>query len=468
MRRPHGLFDRQAEWAALAGFVEQGGGGLAIVRGRRRHGKSALLAGLARVSGAFYHQAIRGVPVDQRRDLAAAWAAAHGGPVPAFATWDDAVSALLGPPHRPVIVDELPYWTDAAPELESVLQRALDRARRGGGNRLIVCGSAQSVMRGLLRGDAPLRGRAQTEIHVRPFGYRDAALFAGLPPDIALPVHAVIGGVPGYAVDLLDRTFPAALDEVHGWLTEVVAAPTRPLVHEARALVETEPGVRDPAVYLSVLGAVAGGATRTGEIAALLGRSSDAIAHALASLQRLGLVTRLDDVLRRARPSWRIADPLLHFYAALLRPRWALVERGDRRRLAAQIAAPWRAQVLGPHLEELAREWAATHASSSTLGGDAVEVGRGTVNDPTEKVRHELDVVAVDAAGQVIALGEAKLRRMGLDDVTRLDRLRALLAAAGQARPDARLVLCSATGFAPGTGGHGVELVDLDRLYAGS
>lgn len=473
MRKPSWLFDREREWAALSGFIRRRRPGLAIVRGRRRHGKSVLLRAAADAGAAFYYQAVRGLPADQRRDLARAWSTQFGGPEPAFASWSDAVEALLslqGPDAPPaVILDELPYLTESAPELESVLQRTLDARRRDDrGPALVLCGSAMAVMTRVLVGSAPLRGRAQMELDVAPFGFRDAAAFARLPPEIAFPVHAVVGGIPGYAADLLDRTFPESPRDVDRWLVEVAASPTRPLVYEARSLVELEPGVREPATYLSVLGAIAAGATRTGEIAGLLGRRPDAVAHALAALEALGLAARSEDLLRRGRPSWSIADPLLRFYAALLRPRWELVERADAERLGRALADPWRAQVLGPHLETLSREWARTHAEPGSLGGLPLTVGSGTVADPNARARHEVDVVVLGEQGRVLAIGEAKLRPLSAGDRDRLTRVRDLLRARGDADERTRLLLFSATGFDPGMTSSDTELVDLPRLYAGS
>lgn len=140
-------------------------------------------------------------------------------------------------------------------------------------------------------------------------------------------------------VALLDRTFPSSGEEVERWLVEVAASPRRPLVHEARAMLEAEPGVREPATYLSVLGALAGGATRSGEIAGHIGRSADAVSHALAALGSLGLVARSTPVIGRSRPTWVIADPLLRFYATALRPNWEWVERGEPRRLGPRLVA---------------------------------------------------------------------------------------------------------------------------------
>lgn len=282
----------------------------------------------------------------------------------------------------------------------------------------------------LLVGSAPLRGRAQVELDVAPFDYRTEGAFAGLVPEVAFPVHAVVGGVPGYAVDLLDGRFPEDVGDVDRWLVEVAASTTRPLVHEARSLVELEPGVREPGTYLSVLGAVARGATRTSEIAGLLQRSNDAIANALAALATLGLVARSEDALRRGRPTWSIVDPLLRFYATLLRPRWELVERADPDRLARSLADAC-AQVLGPHLEAIGCDWALGYADPGTLGGVA-------------------------------------LRAVGQADRDRLARIRDLLQSRGTADERTRLILISATGCDPGLAAADTELVDLARLYTGS
>lgn len=467
MRRPDWLFDRIDEWGTLVRFLDRRHPGLAIVRGRRRHGKSALLRGLSDASGALYHQAVRGVQDEQRRDLAETYRRHAGGPLPAFGSWSDALAALLRLDVPAVIIDELPYLTESAPELESVIQRALDERRTGStGSPLILCGSARAVMTALLVGQAPLRGRAQVEMDVAAFDYRTAASFAGLPPDVAFPVHAVVGGVPGYMTDLLGGTYPTDPTQIMDWLLDVVASPHRPLIHEARSMVELEPGVRDVATYHSVLAAVTAGATRTGEIAGVLQRRTDAVAHSLRTLSALGLVSRSVDVLRDSRPTWRLTDELLRCYVALFRSRWSLVERRDRARLAQVIESPWRAQVLGPHLEDLARRWVRDHAADDTVGGLAVEVGAATVDDPARRLRHEVDVVALDDGGRVLALGEAKLRPVDADDLRRLVRIRQLLTDQGRASRDTRLLLVSVGGGAADLADRDM-VVDLERLYHG-
>ncbi|MGH3770525.1 MAG: hypothetical protein ACRDRW_03865 [Pseudonocardiaceae bacterium] len=87
-----------------------------------------------------------------------------------------------------------------SPALPSILQREIDRAVSEGTTiSLILCGSAMSVMGGLLAGNAPLRGRATLELVIRPFDYRLAARYWNVADTrLAVQVHAIVGGTPAY------------------------------------------------------------------------------------------------------------------------------------------------------------------------------------------------------------------------------------------------------------------------------
>lgn len=226
MEKPEELFDRDREWQALWAFAADGrpGAKLAVVRGRRRHGKSVLLRALVDAGGGFYHQALEGTAAEQLRDLGAAIAARAGLPAAlALPDWTAAVDALIGEQavvESPVVLDEFSYLVAADASLPSTLQRALDeRVPRGPSTRLVVCGSALSIMSSILVGSAPLRGRATVELPVRAFDYREAAAFQGTTdPRVAAQVYAVIGGVPGYSADLLDGDLPRTLADFDDWV----------------------------------------------------------------------------------------------------------------------------------------------------------------------------------------------------------------------------------------------------------
>lgn len=96
-----------------------------------------------------------------------------------------------------VVLDEFPYLVESDPALPSVLQRFWDQRGRRSRLQLILCGSARSIMLKLQSENAPLFGRVDTRLHVRPFGYAEAGLFV---PDIPPAERAIayLGGALEY------------------------------------------------------------------------------------------------------------------------------------------------------------------------------------------------------------------------------------------------------------------------------
>lgn len=484
MRKPANLFDREWEWSRLVGFVEdpRPGPTLGVVSGRRRQGKTMLLAGLAQESSGFFFEAVEGRPAEQLRHLGAALADRLALPAPLdLPDWPAALDALLNLASDrplPVVLDEFSYLVAANPTLPSQLQAALSPARRRRAQtRLIVCGSAISLMGRLLHAGAPLRGRAGLELVVDSFDYRTAAAFWGLAdqPQVAFRVFAVLGGTPAYGREFVRGDAPANSADLERWLTDRVLDPASPLFREGRILLAEDPDlatVRDRGLYYSVLAAVAAGYRTTGRIASYVQRSSDQLAHPLAVLVDAGFLERADDLLRIGRPQYRVAEPIVRFHHAVMRPRWAALTRRaiDWERINPTLGA----QVLGPAFEGIAREWAARFASPETLGGEVEAVGHAVVNDASGKTAHELDVVVsgTDCEGRrgVLAIGETKVgETIGPAHLDRMRRIRDLLGS--RAVPGCRLLAFGAAGFTPdlrSVDDPTVVLVDLDRLYGGS
>ncbi len=474
MHKPVDVFDRDDEWAALDAFAGSATPSalLGVVSGRRRQGKSFLLQALVEQAGGAYVAAAELSGREALRAVEAAVGVARGGPPVRLEGWPDALDALLGLSTEhplPVVIDEFPYLVRAVPELPSLLQAALAPRRRqrlDSRVRLVLCGSAVSFMGGLLSGSAPLRGRASLELVVRPFDYRTAAQFWGLAdPALALRVHAVVGGTPAYRREFVDGDAPRSLRGFDGWLVRRVLDPRSPLFREARYLLAEEADLRDVTGYHALLAAVVAGRRTRTAIAGALGRTGPEISHQLTVLEDAGLLLRREDALRARRPVYDVAEPLLAFYEAVMRPAWARLERARGAEVWARSRETWQAQVLGPHLESLAREWVAFHASEETLGGVPDRVDAAVVADPRSRSSHEVDIVAV-AGDRILALGEVKLgERLGPRHVGRLRRVRELL---GPRAAGARLLLVGSGGFAGGAGHEPeVELVDLKRLYDG-
>lgn len=485
--KPANVFARDDEWTGLSSFAASPAprAMLGVISGRRRMGKTYLLRALVEQHGGFYFGATAATEGESLRQFGAALARHSGSPVPfAFASWDDALTymfelAVPGRVSQPflVVIDEFPYLAKAAPELPSIIQREIDRFQVSESRmRLLLCGSAMSVMGGLLAGAAPLRGRVQLELVLRPFGYRSAARFWGVAdePALAARLHAVLGGTPAYRGQFLAGDVPDGPDDFGDWLCRTVLSPLSPLFREARYLLAEEADIRDTALYHSVLAAVAEGNATRGGIASYIGRKSVDISHPLNVLEDSHLLVREPDLFRAGKSRYRIAEPLVNFYEAVMRPSWARLESGQAREVWEQAEPRFASQVTGPHFEAMCREFM-LGPGSSLLDGRLGRVGAGVVVDPGGRQQIEIDVaVTEDGSGSgkaaVAMLGEAKWGSvMGLPHLQRLIRARDVLASRGADVSHCVLACFSAAGFSEAlraaTSQRAVVLLDLADLY---
>jgi uncharacterized protein len=485
LEKPSHVFDRDREWKALADFAADGRpeATLGIVSGRRRQGKTYLLRSLAAATGGFFFEAAEATEAESLRMFGAALARQAGSAAGfSFPGWEDALRYFLtlatqGP--VPLIIDEFPYLVKASPALPSLLRREIDSRgpSQGSGShaRVLLCGSAMSVMGGLLAGNAPLRGRAGLEMVIKPFGYRDAARFWGITdPGLAVRLHAIVGGTPAYRRQFIRDDAPADPGDFDDWVVRSVLNPDRPLLREARYLLAEETDIRDPALYHSVLAAIAARNETWGGIANYIGRKAADIAHPLHVLEDSGLVAKEADAFRTGRTHYRVTEPLITFYEAIMRPRWADLELGLGAEVWADARPTFGSQVAGPHFEALCREFARMEGRQ-VFGTPTGEVASGTVADPENRTQIEVDVAVLGPARpgeprQIISLGEAKWGKvMGIRHIERLRRARALLTIKGYDTTDTTLACYSGAGFdralQAASGNSDVLLVDADRLY---
>ncbi|HET9893488.1 MAG TPA: hypothetical protein VFQ44_00890 [Streptosporangiaceae bacterium] len=160
-----------------------------------------------------------------------------------------------------------------------------------------------------------------------------------------------------------------------------VLNPAVPLFREARYLLAEEAGIREPALYNSVLADIAAGNATRGGIANFVGRKSAELVHPLNVLEDTGLVTREADPFHGRRSVFRITEPLITFYEAVMRNMWGQLEQRQAANVWRRQQATFASQVTGPHFESLCRAWAA-EAGEEVFGDLPAAVSAGAVTDP--------------------------------------------------------------------------------------
>ncbi|WP_225848835.1 ATP-binding protein [Streptomyces sp. HPF1205] len=486
--KPETLFDRDAEWDALAAFAgdRRPEPGLGVVSGRLRQGKTYLLQKLTAETGGFYFAAQEAAPVESLRRLGEEFARYSGdGPPSHWRGWEDAVDALLalgGQRPLPVVIDEFPHLVRQSPELPSAIHRAFQRIRArgtdgGSRTRLLLCGSPRPIMSRLFGASSPLRALADLDLTVRPLDFRQAARFWGTAdPRLALLVHAVVGGSPAYRCAYVGDDTPGDERDFDAWVCRTALNPGLPLYHEADHLLDDEAGHNGHDLCHSVLGAVALGFPTEGAVAKYLDTPLGDLSRCVEALRESELLEVGPDAFRPKVHRLQIGEPLLAFEHAVTRPHRSALEQGTAADVWRRARTVFHQAVMEPHFALACREWAARFASAATFGAPPASAAHGCLDRPGRRAALDAEVV-VRGQGEpgrapLLSVGVARWNEvMDLHHLERIRHLLTLLATRGEDITHARPACYSGTGFSPGLRAAeeqgDVVLVDLDRLYRG-
>jgi AAA+ ATPase superfamily predicted ATPase len=397
------FLDRADEIARLKSFLGRAEGGLAVLHGRRRCGKSRLLLEALRGHRFAYYVGDDRESALQRSALAGEVARL----VPGFADvrypeWEALLTRFWreAPRGSVLALDEFPSLAASEAALPSLLQKLLDRAEPGRPH-LVLAGSPQRLMQGLvLDRAAPLFGRAREILKITPLraGWIKRAL--ALRDDArAVEAFAAWGGVPRY------WELAAEYRDLRAALEALVLSPLGVLHDEPRRLLLDD--VRDTAQPLSVLALIGAGCHRLSEIAERLGKPATSLGRPLATLVELGLVRRdlpFGASLRDSkRTAYRLADPFLRLWFRFVEPNRSRLEAGRAGAVAAELCAALPLHVSGVW-EDLARESVVrAPLLGRTWGAAGPWWGPGLDHAPLE-----IDVVAEAVGGEELLVGEAK------------------------------------------------------------
>lgn len=203
------------------------------------------------------------------------------------AAFDAVVSRWRSDRKLVLALDEFQWIVGASPELPSVLQERWDRSwRRSGKVLLILCGSYVGFMeREVLGKKSPLFGRRTAQILLRPFGYRDAALFHPRYSRIdQARTYFLCGGIPLYLNRFADSR------SIEANIAAELLAEYAPLYREADFLLREE--LREVTLYYAILTAIAAGRCTVQDIARQAGQDPRTLSYYLQQLIELGYVER--------------------------------------------------------------------------------------------------------------------------------------------------------------------------------
>lgn len=385
---------------------------MAVVYGRRRVGKTTLLSEFAKDKNALFFTALEQADADNLADFSNALSTHFGLPAGTrFDSWKAALDYVCDrAAHERVMVvfDEFPYAARRSPSLPSVLQVAIDRRLKETDAFVILCGSNQGFMESDVLGhNSPLYGRRTIQMRLMPFDYRDAAqMVHWMDPDDAFRTYACVGGVPYYLAQISEHV---TLQEN---IRSLYFDPAGFLYAEPELLLRQE--LSEPAVYNSILRAVAGGATRAKEIANRAHVERSSLGGYLATLVALGIVDRVvpfgDNPSRSKRAIYQIREAMFDFWYRFVMPRVTSIESNLGEIAIRSITEEAKSIYLGHRFERVCSQWLATQARKGCLPAEVSEVSCWWGTDPTIRERVDIDVIGCDPVAKRLVVGECKYR----------------------------------------------------------
>ena len=392
--------DRISEQERLKKSLGSDGAKFLVMYGRRRCGKSRLIRQVLSSSD-LYFMADQSEASQQRTLMAKVISVVIPGfdkiIYPDWETLFDNLNVRL-PKKITLCLDEFPYLVKSTPELPSVLQKMLDNKSSLKFN-LLICGSSQQLMHGLVMDSAaPLFGRADEIMKIKPMQatYLQDVLKCG--DTESIEEYCVWGGIPRYwELRASEKDLFSAL-KYHLFNSQGV------LYDEPLRLFLDD--MRDTVHSFTILSLVANGCNRLSEIAARLGKPATHLSAPLEKLIMLGYLEREipfgDNYKNGKRSLYKIADQFLHFYFRYVVPNRSYIETEQIDDILTNIKNHF-SEYVSFEWEKLCRK------SVPFLKINDIQFGPASRWwGKTPSGEKEIDIVAESADGKYVLAGECK------------------------------------------------------------
>lgn len=414
-----------------------------VLYGRRRIGKTELLARFCEGKRAVFFVSDLGSEISLRAALSTAINSVVYGPAQmdaVYSSWEALFQALAQASQQErlvVVLDEFPYMLSTYPPLASILQKAWDQTLKNSQVMLILCGSYISMMEEtVLSYQAPLYGRRTAQYLLEPLQFKDARLFfLSYSNEDQVRAYAIYGGTPAYL----------QLIESHQSLNEniqnTVLTKGSYLYDEVRFILQQE--LREPRNYFAILQAIAAGKTRLNEIKQATGLEG-ATAY-LDTLQQLHLVERAVPITetqpqKSRRGIYRLRDHYLRFWFRYVHPNRSQLELGGGRSVLENQILPEIDHYSSLAFEEICRQYFWQDGLSGKLSFLPTNIGRWW--DSSE----EIDLVALGEKDAILVECKWSSQAVGTNVFAELERK---AAAVQHELGDRRIqfALCSRSGY---------------------
>ncbi|MEG2396946.1 MAG: ATP-binding protein [Oscillospiraceae bacterium] len=387
---------RENELHTLDKFYNSDRFEFAVIYGRRRVGKTALISEFAKNKETIFFTGVE-TNAKQNLDNFSRCIMEYATGVAANSSFSSFQSALeyvfeLAKTKRIVLViDEYPYVARASKSLASTLQLLIDKNKDSSKLFLILCGSSMSYMEDhVLAYKAPLYGRRTAQLKINPFEFFEACrYFTKLSDEDKALAYGIVGGTPQYLMQINDSL------SIEENIKNTHLNPTSSIFEEPNNLLKQE--VREPAIYNAVITAIATGCSKMNEISTKIDEDTSVCATYIKNLIALGIVKKeLPYGEKSSRKTiYSIEDNMFRFWYRFVPENASIISRGATD-LAYSRVAPQLNAYMGGVFEEICKQYLWKLLLSGTCPVNFSDLGRFWGTNPKTKSQEEIDIMGTD------------------------------------------------------------------------
>ena len=384
---------REKELSALNRLYSSDKFEFAVIYGRRRVGKTALISEFIKDKKAIYFMGVESNEKQNLENMSRSIIEYANG-IEADTTFFsfqaaiEYVFALAENERLIMVIDEYPYLARSSKSLSSTLQMVIDKNKDNSKLMLILCGSSMSYMEDhVLAYKAPLYGRRTAQMKLKPFDFEETCrYFKNMSAEDKALMYGIVGGTPQYLLQMNDKM------SIEENVKNTFLDPVSFLFEEPSNLLKQE--VREPAVYTAVITAIAEGATRMAEISTKVGEETSVCSGYLKSLINLGIVRKETPYGEKSsrKSIYNIEDNMFRFWYRFVLHNNSIIARGAAD-LAYKRIEPHLSEYMGKVFEDICMQYLWKLALEGKCPIEFQDLGRWWGNDPLTRSQTEIDIM---------------------------------------------------------------------------
>lgn len=387
---------RQQELNTLDRLYNSGRFEFAVIYGRRRVGKTALISEFTKDKDTIF---FTGVETNEKQNLdnfsrcilEYNMGIAVDSSFASFQSALEYVFKLAKTKRIVLVIDEYPYVARSSKSLAFTLQLLIDINKDSSKLFLILCGSSMSYMEDhVLAYKAPLYGRRTAQLKLNPFDFLEACrLFTKFSDIDKALAYGIIGGTPQYLMQMDDSL------SIEENIKNTHLNPASSIYEEPNNLLKQE--VREPAIYNAVITAIAAGCSKMNEISNKIDEDTSVCAAYIKNLIALGIVKKESPYGEKSsrKTIYSIEDNMFRFWYRFVPENTSIISRGAAD-LAYKRIAPELPAYMGSVFEEICRQYLWKLLLENKCAVNFSELGRWWGTNPRTRVQEEIDIMGAD------------------------------------------------------------------------